>query len=521
MRDHWECTPQYDYRYLSGGTEVPAGTNIQENIVKGQRLEDSIVARQVVYSPIDSHYPGFMSGTCESGQLTERGMAQARLLGKQLREIYVDKLKFLPNDLPKLSPDLPHFTGRTIPNYLGSSQPIYVRTMPLSRMRMTAQGVVSGLYPRIHREENTPINLVVYPTEVDVFFRRVADCPRRHQLVRQITDTGPWKEHMEHFKLLEEEMWTYLRSYESGFSGVLNGKIANSKGKEKDALGLFKAVLAPRTCLKDAVWCTEAGCLDQKFRDQLILESNWRLVYKTRDSPFSKEYTTLGQKDLTWVQYTSQLIFEYWDTPSGIVVRALYNGRPVVSTKADFSSLPLEDFQKLLESYIPKDFGACQVVLENSGGPRQILVYRCSRARVQALSKRLQGVWQQVDHIVEKELGPILPWFTITSEMSSAESLHQNCKKVENTFSYASELLLRMLKDMDRIPLRSMLDPIDPLHSTGGAPAEYQPLLVQDEALQQLMEKRRTLAGHINEQLAEVDEYHHQYRSLVPPEPWF
>ncbi|KAJ1660541.1 hypothetical protein IWQ61_000542 [Dispira simplex] len=419
MRDHWECTPPYDYRYLSGGTEVPAGTNIHENITVGEPLEDSIVARQVVYSPTDSHYPGFMSGTCESGQLTERGMAQARLLGKQLREIYVDKLGFLPKDLPKLSPDLPHFTGRTTPDYLGSSQPIYVRTMSLSRMRMTAQGVASGLYPRVHREENAPINLVVYPTEVDVFFRGVADCPRRHQLVRQIMDTDPWKEHMQHFKPLKEKMWTYLRSYESDSSGVLNGKIANGNGKEKDALGIFKATLAPRTCLKGAEWCSQTECLDQKFRDQLILESNWRLVYKTRDSPFSEEYTrlsvgwfikelivrlqgagilprgtdaestgdkntppkfelysandnslvsllsALGQQDLAWVQYTSQLIFEYWDTPNGTVVRALYNGRPVVSTKADFTSLPLEDFQKLLEPYIPHDFGACQVVPEH------------------------------------------------------------------------------------------------------------------------------------------------------------
>ncbi|KAJ1660213.1 hypothetical protein IWQ61_000829 [Dispira simplex] len=147
--------------------------------------------------------------------------------------------------------------------------------------------------------------------------------------------------------------------------------------------------------------------------------------------------------------------------------------------------------------------------------------HRCTRvlrARVQALGKRLQDVRQQADHIVEKELGPILPWFTATSEMSSAESLHQNRKKVENTLSYVSELLLRTLEDMDGIPLRSVLDPIDPLHSTGGAPAMYQPLPVQDDALQRLKEKRRALARHINKQLAKVDEYHRQFRSLVPPE---
>ncbi|KAJ1660214.1 hypothetical protein IWQ61_000830 [Dispira simplex] len=202
MRNHWECTPQYDYCYLPGGTKVPAGTNIHENIMMGRPLEDSIVARQAVFSPADSHYPGFMSGTCETGQLTERGMVQARLL------------------------------------------------------ELIGQLQGPGTLPRGTKAESTGDN-----------------------------NTPP------------------------------------------------------------------------KFE-----------LYSANDNSLVSLLSALGQQDLAWVQYTLQLIFEYWDISNGAVVRALYNGRPVVSIKADFSSLPLEDFQKLLESYIRHDFGACQVVPENSGG---------------------------------------------------------------------------------------------------------------------------------------------------------
>ncbi|KAJ1965906.1 hypothetical protein IWQ62_002552 [Dispira parvispora] len=143
---------------------------------------------------------------------------------------------------------------------------------------------------------------------------------------------------------------------------------------------------------------------------------------------------------------------------------------------------------------------------------------RVVRTRVQELSKQLQDVRHKADGIVEKELGPILPWFTTTNETSPAELLHQNRKKVENTLGYVSELLLRTLEDMDGLSLRSVLDPIDSSHSTSGAPAGYQPLPIQTEALQRLKERRRALARHINKQLAEVDEYTRQFRSLVPPE---
>ncbi|KAJ1968143.1 hypothetical protein IWQ62_001422 [Dispira parvispora] len=147
--------------------------------------------------------------------------------------------------------------------------------------------------------------------------------------------------------------------------------------------------------------------------------------------------------------------------------------------------------------------------------------HRCTRVvrtRVQEFSKRLQDVRHQANGIFEKGLSTILPWFTTTNETSPAESLHQNRKKVENTLGYVSELLLRTLEDMDGLPLRSVLDSIDLSHSTSGAPVGYQPLPIQTEALHRLKERRRALARHINRQLAEVDEYTRQFRSLVPPE---
>ncbi|KAJ1948197.1 hypothetical protein IWQ62_006928, partial [Dispira parvispora] len=74
--EYWECGPQYEVRYLAGGREFDPHKDKAEQDPNSPELQDSIKMQRKTYTPPDSPFKKPMNGTCEPGQLTERGMAQ-------------------------------------------------------------------------------------------------------------------------------------------------------------------------------------------------------------------------------------------------------------------------------------------------------------------------------------------------------------------------------------------------------------------------------------------------------------
>ncbi|KAI5801122.1 histidine phosphatase superfamily [Geopyxis carbonaria] len=106
-----------------------------------------------------------VDGVCLPGELTDRGRETTFALGARLRNLYVDKLAFLPKELP--GPD-----------------EYYLRATPIVRALESLQQVFSGLYPAHLRDVNAvPIIHTRSPHEENLF-PNDANCRRFNQLAR-------------------------------------------------------------------------------------------------------------------------------------------------------------------------------------------------------------------------------------------------------------------------------------------------------------------------------------------------
>ncbi|TRM60384.1 histidine phosphatase superfamily [Schizophyllum amplum] len=79
-------------------------------------------------------------GECLLGELTDLGRQSTYNFGKSLRDLYVDRLKFLPN-------------------FLGNREEVYFRSTNIPRTMESLQQIVHGLYPtkKCHPEQVPPL----------------------------------------------------------------------------------------------------------------------------------------------------------------------------------------------------------------------------------------------------------------------------------------------------------------------------------------------------------------------------
>ncbi|RKP08125.1 histidine phosphatase superfamily, partial [Thamnocephalis sphaerospora] len=97
----------------------------------GRPQTGAYIARVVI--PEKKPFPDsiWSSGSCLIGQLTGRGIRQHLQLGRQVRDIYVGKLGFLPSQL----------------NEAFSKQQLYVRSSEAERTKKSGAAFLTGLWP--------------------------------------------------------------------------------------------------------------------------------------------------------------------------------------------------------------------------------------------------------------------------------------------------------------------------------------------------------------------------------------
>ena len=71
---------------------------------------------------------GEINGICQLGELTDKGRETTLALGQRLRKLYIDQLKFMPEEL-------------------SSSEGLYLRATPIPRALESVQQTFSGMYP--------------------------------------------------------------------------------------------------------------------------------------------------------------------------------------------------------------------------------------------------------------------------------------------------------------------------------------------------------------------------------------
>jgi len=121
-----------------------------------------------------------LPGTCEKGQLTRKGYDQHVQNGAFLRDLYINRLSFLP----------PHW----------NSKDFYIRTTNYQRTRLSAQGLIEGLYPirtSINGSSSGEENRITFITgdkEQDNMFVNSAFCPLTKEVWSEVKSTEKVKE---------------------------------------------------------------------------------------------------------------------------------------------------------------------------------------------------------------------------------------------------------------------------------------------------------------------------------------
>ncbi|KAK0381458.1 histidine acid phosphatase [Colletotrichum limetticola] len=109
---------------------------------------------------------GELDDICDHGMLTDRGRETTHQLGKRFRDLYVDRLSFLPTDLT-------------------DAESLYLRSTPVPRALESLQQAISGLYPARHRAPDLPALTILGRVQPDeTLFPNEGHCRRFNILAR-------------------------------------------------------------------------------------------------------------------------------------------------------------------------------------------------------------------------------------------------------------------------------------------------------------------------------------------------
>ncbi|KAJ1984239.1 hypothetical protein H4R34_000799 [Dimargaris verticillata] len=398
---HWSCGPRHQF-YCQGD-----GTHLVEREDRVTLPDDTILFQLMHYAPTETPFnKPMLTGTCAPGQLTNKGMEQHHRVGRALRAIYVDQLQFLPQKLTRRQRAMGSLAELAAAPYnMGQGQPLFVRSTPVSRTQVSAQNLVDELYPKDHREKGYVLNHFVYPEEADTFNVEDERCPRLLALIHQAQASTAYRQHQQAQQALRDQYNRILGTQElPGYA---------------EAFHHYGDLVTTQLCHRRPLQChPDHGCVTPGMAAHAIRNSGWEYDYLYRDSPEAAEIVRLkvgwlmrdlyprwlqmarqprasrlhgsydysygspifelysghdstlapllgllGQTDLAWPPYASQVLFEFWQATNDAqqtYVRVLYNGNVLPSTRCDFSRCPLGQFLQLMEEYLPHNATECQ-----------------------------------------------------------------------------------------------------------------------------------------------------------------
>ncbi|KAJ1736236.1 hypothetical protein LPJ61_000020 [Coemansia biformis] len=365
----WTCDRVGENTYLHGAGEPDGNT--------------TGAFRQVISTPEWNHRFGFSNqvprGSCEEGELTDRGKSQHRTLGARLRQIYVDKLGYLPAELK-------------------SADALYVRTTYIWRTKNSAQSLLGGLWPGRSMAPSAAIPLHTYPSRIETMFGNTGACPQIVSLLSQITasdgyqrflkDQGPLMTRLTRIFDVGGSHWT---EGWDGYFDVLHARQCHGKRLPCAAAAAEGAAMPECATADDAALVARNANYEwaYKYRDCPLAHELTRLtigsfvgtlreqmdahiagkagglklaLYSGHDSTVWPLLAVLGadNRSTIWPPYASNLIFELWKKQDGQrVVRVIFNGQVLKLAEGaewcDMNACPLDTFLAHIDTFVPTD----------------------------------------------------------------------------------------------------------------------------------------------------------------------
>ncbi|KAL0091912.1 histidine phosphatase superfamily [Phycomyces blakesleeanus] len=327
---------------------------------------------------VDRPHQFTADNACYYGQLTNLGRNSMSLLGTRLREIYVDKLGFLPD----------RYDEKTI----------YIRSSDYPRTQESVQQLVAGgLYPPTKREDDFKLKLRIRDPRDDNMFPN-PNCRKLRTLAKEFNKTVSvlCKDELE---IVSDQLKPYvdtvsLSSHPSA-NGVLDTLIsAKTHGFSlpatvtDDVLQRLEAVVVKEwfygAMESPVVRRLGMGRLMGDIRDRMVNratrldkdtpEADHQLaIYSGHDTTVGPLLIILNGFDERWPPFGSSVIFELFEketakwfgTKTEHFVRVRYNDKllelPGCAGSGDHlaedkSICTLEAFQKIVKDSIPEDW---------------------------------------------------------------------------------------------------------------------------------------------------------------------
>ncbi|KAI9146351.1 histidine phosphatase superfamily [Paraphysoderma sedebokerense] len=408
VRMTWDCKSMVEYSFLQ-----------DEPHTNGWNMQKALVGRKVVRIENEIWKPKMWGGSCLQAELTTKGREHLIDFGSNIRQIYVDRLGFLPSQY-------------------NSSNFLRVRSTDLRRTLQSAQSFLEGLYPYDSRSSNPePIRFHTHPIETDPLHsnKLFLFCPKLAHFRRTLEKDPVYQAYLaaatDYIKYVnkivgpeisddEEEgqglrFFTDLEKITTVGSHVENLMCRHCWHKNLPCRNIRRK--GSSSPIKQCINSTDIARLylyksfEYYFKDSYYPNTHEKDMIRLQIGPFLHELRSVLSEpsskghlfhhfsthdgtvsqilgafqapvDIhTWPSYRANLVFELWKKPlsdntessktggynAESVVRVFYNGQPLKTPWCDLGEgCSMKDFINFLEDKIPRSWEEeCQLDVES------------------------------------------------------------------------------------------------------------------------------------------------------------
>ena len=333
--------------------------NCSDSVVEDIEENDSLKLRKVFMNGRQA-----LKGTCMLGQLTKRGESQLKTLGKNFRELYIEKLKLMP---PKLNQDL-----------------MMLRSTDVDRTVRSAYHFISGMYPNC--AEAVEIDIV--EKAMDNAFPNKQFCPYFDKAMKELKKTANftsfYKTHLLPLEAKYSDLWRFpvdLTVVDDTLRARYCHKLDLPPLMTKlDSETIMRGVSTMENMIQDSFFIQQlsVGSFFGDWLSNMELEPKPKFVlYSNHDSTLRAILSAFQIFDDRWPAYASHIAMELWEE--------LGTGKHYVAVQYDGKIRRLKapckdyfcyfgDFVKLLNSFrtelCDEPTGSLNLKVSDELGPR-------------------------------------------------------------------------------------------------------------------------------------------------------